>query len=155
MLGKSDDPRRPSVPPPFPKVAGTCCWCGKPVEKPRRFWHPECQAEWWHANGAIRSKAIEDNRSRHAGRIRCDACGKELEKYEPDYSEWLTLWENLQVDHILAIALGGHPTARGNLQVLCVPCHKNKTAQDRAKIARLKGSARYGARRLAKLEVFS
>lgn len=34
------------------------------------------------------------------------------------------------LDHIKPIMLGGHGTDLSNLQVLCVPCHKKKTAQE-------------------------
>jgi 5-methylcytosine-specific restriction endonuclease McrA len=33
----------------------------------------------------------------------------------------------LEVDHILELALGGAPLAYENLQTLCKPCHRKKT----------------------------
>jgi 5-methylcytosine-specific restriction endonuclease McrA len=36
------------------------------------------------------------------------------------------------VDHITAIAAGGNPWARGNLQGLCKQCHSKKTRMEQA-----------------------
>jgi len=43
-----------------------------------------------------------------------------------------------EVDHIISIALGGHPTDPANLQSCCDPCHTLKTAQDRRHAAALR-----------------
>jgi len=40
-----------------------------------------------------------------------------------------------EVDHVVALALGGDLVDIANLQVLCPPCHKKKTAADAAAIA--------------------
>lgn len=59
-----------------------------------------------------RARFIRDNPA-------CAACGAEAE----------------EVDHTLAISLGGSMWDEGNHQPLCVSCHKAKTAEDRAKLA--------------------
>lgn len=44
----------------------------------------------------------------------------------------------LEVDHIIPLALGGDMWDEKNLQVLCTDCHKKKTKEDKQKIAKLK-----------------
>jgi len=46
----------------------------------------------------------------------CALCGKELD-------------QSFQVDHIIPFSLGG-TTSLGNLQGVCVSCHKEKTRKD-------------------------
>ncbi len=41
------------------------------------------------------------------------------------------------VDHIVPIAQGGDRTADTNLQTLCSPCHRGKTAQEQGKTIRM------------------
>jgi 5-methylcytosine-specific restriction protein A len=48
----------------------------------------------------------------------CQACG--------------TVTLDLEVDHIINVAQGG-TDADDNLQALCVPCHKGKTAEESAR----------------------
>ena len=43
-------------------------------------------------------------------------------------------WFGVEVDHILAVALGGEMWDEKNLQVLCRKCHKIKTKEDMKKI---------------------
>jgi 5-methylcytosine-specific restriction protein A len=33
-----------------------------------------------------------------------------------------------EVDHVVAVKDGGHPTAQTNLETCCKPCHSRKTA---------------------------
>lgn len=42
---------------------------------------------------------------------------------------------SFEVDHVVPVALGGDMWNEKNLQVLCIDCHKEKTAKDRKKIA--------------------
>lgn len=49
-----------------------------------------------------------------------------------------TLGEKYHVDHIIALANGGS-NGRSNLQILCVPCNKSKSAKDPVDFARSKG----------------
>jgi hypothetical protein len=50
-------------------------------------------------------------------RFRCRACGLRYPVRE------------LDVDHIVELAAGGRPLDPSNLQTLCRPCHRRKTAQ--------------------------
>jgi 5-methylcytosine-specific restriction endonuclease McrA len=56
------------------------------------------------------------------------------------------------VDHIVALALGGDRWARGNLQALCSEHHKTKTQQDAQRVREQRsrgggmGSSDHGAR---------
>ncbi|HUI38963.1 MAG TPA: HNH endonuclease signature motif containing protein, partial [Thermoplasmata archaeon] len=52
----------------------------------------------------------------HRDRFTCQACGVRHRVRE------------LDVDHILEIARGGPPLSYENLQTLCRPCHRVKTA---------------------------
>lgn len=103
------------------------CWCGKPKEQwnKNKFGNPQrrgyCSDEhykdWWlrNDNNAFhRSKFL-----RSVPRI-CEHCG-----IKTNYRE---------MDHIIAIVLGGHPWDYRNLQALCEDCHKIKTAQDMKKL---------------------
>jgi len=47
-------------------------------------------------------------------------------------------WLSFEVDHIIAVALGGDFWDEANLQVLCSICHKEKTKKDAKKIAELR-----------------
>lgn len=99
------------------------CWCGKPKEEwdknkygnPQRrgYCSDEHYVDWWirNDNNAFhRSKFL-----RQSPRI-CNDCG-----VKTNYRE---------MDHIIAIVLGGHPWDYRNLQSLCEGCHKKKTAFD-------------------------
>jgi 5-methylcytosine-specific restriction protein A len=39
---------------------------------------------------------------------------------------------SVEVDHIVPLAFGGHPTDRSNLQGICRTCHEAKTRTDDA-----------------------
>lgn len=43
--------------------------------------------------------------------------------------EWCNRAPSEQVHHRVPIRLGGHPTARSNLVVVCQPCHKAAEAE--------------------------
>lgn len=42
--------------------------------------------------------------------------------------------EQIQSDHVIALAKGGHPTSPRNRQPLCAPCNKSKYDSDRCKL---------------------
>jgi len=60
-------------------------------------------------------KILAASHARAAGR--CEKCGAALKVGEGEG------------DHILPAALGGEPTL-ANLQILCTPCHREKSAND-------------------------
>ena len=121
-----------------------CRWCKGPVAPPRRSWcSDECVKEY-----LLRSSG-DSLRRAVFGRDKgiCACCGADTEKihrvlYHARVSHgdvydvwpiframgfnWLhtkTLWE---ADHIVEVCNGGE-TSLGNMQTLCVPCHKTKT----------------------------
>lgn len=119
--------------------AGTCRWCGKEIRREdgeldrRRSYHagpeswrygrtpregePDCLVAWnrsrtWDARHAL---------SRVGGeQLTCGECG--VECGGPGQPSW-------EADHKLALEDGGEH-ALENLWVLCVPCHREKTAQE-------------------------
>ena len=124
---------------------GTCRWCGQAIlheEGPhrgqrnrRRRWHPQCVATYNESD----PREIR-RRLRKRDRGRCAACGVDtlaLKRSlkgrgmtkalrERGFVPRRSLWE---VDHIVPLVDGGsHEMA--NLQSLCTPCHKRKTAAE-------------------------
>lgn len=64
------------------------------------------------------------------GLCQCEACVILPLEVRPEATE---------VDHVVAIADGGHPTARDNLQAINEDCHKRKTAaEDAARAGRVR-----------------
>ena len=118
---------------------GTCKWCGLPAERSHtgrpRKWHDSCLEYAFAAQGspsgasAIRGEPVEvETRYGYKARThRCPACGKAEHT-------------NKELDHILAIGVARRLGLRfyrqaflpDNLWWICEPCHKVKTAFDRA-----------------------
>lgn len=118
---------------------GICKWCQQPAERSHtghpRKWHDGCLPYAFAAQGspngfhAIRGDLveIENPYGGTSERRRCPACGK---------AEYV----QMELDHILAIGvarrLGLHYYRRAflpeNVWWICEPCHKVKTAFDRA-----------------------
>ena len=144
--------RRPPIP--FSDAPrGTCRWCGQAIVYPegarlagkldrRRRWHPACVDEY---NLSDPREARTWLRRRQRGI--CKACGldtyalrREIRKLargraaalrERGFLPRQSLWE---LDHVVPLIDGGS-WDRSNLQTLCVPCHRAKTAveaRDRA-----------------------
>jgi len=96
------------------------CWCGKERKDfdthQRKYCTKRHASTWW-----ARNISVGDHRSRYLYKHnnKCDTCGK---KHESSY--------NMEMDHIIAIILGGHPWDHRNLQALCSDCHKEKTKSD-------------------------
>ncbi|KKN76199.1 hypothetical protein LCGC14_0372250 [marine sediment metagenome] len=99
------------------------CWCGKPKDQwnknkygnPQRrgYCSDEHYKDWWKRND---NNAFHRRKFlRQSPRI-CNECGAKT-----NYRE---------MDHIIAIVLGGHPWDYRNLQSLCEACHKKKTVFD-------------------------
>ncbi len=131
---------------------GTCRWCGEAIvheagEKAgqpnrRRRWHEACLAHYKQSDPREARRRV-----RKRDRGRCAACGVDpsalrrtlrgpgLRKrlVERGFRARGSLWE---VDHIVPLVDGGgHELA--NLQTLCTPCHRTKTAREaRARAAR-------------------
>lgn len=93
------------------------CHCGKPVVKPRRkYCSDKCTSDWYN-----KTIFVNQHRDEFLSKCKgvCEICGK-VDR-DP---------HNLEMDHIIAIILGGHPWDERNLQALCKTCHKAKTKSD-------------------------
>jgi len=124
---------------------GTCRWCGEGIvyaDGPkrgepdrRRRWHPECVSTY----SASDPREVR-RRLRRRDRGRCAACGLDTVKLrrelrgrgmtkklrERGFVPRRSLWE---VDHIVPLVDGGSHDL-DNLQTLCSPCHRAKTAAE-------------------------
>jgi len=106
------------------------CWCGKPKEKFDKFMRKYCcnrHGSWWywHINaywGGFRTEIIR------ADNYICFECG-----YESEHN--LHGETRFDVDHIIAISLGGMCYDVANVRILCETCHKKKTKEDRGKLS--------------------
>ncbi len=150
------DHRRPEIP--FSEAPrGTCRWCGEDIfylQGPhkgkldrRRRWHPDCVATY---EATDPREARRHIRKRDRGR--CAAC--ELDTYalrrslrgkgmtralrERGFVPRRSLWE---LDHILPLVDGGGHELE-NLQTLCTPCHKKKTAEEARRRAQRRAAER-------------
>jgi len=126
------------------------CWCGKPKELFEKFMRKYCcnsHASMWYFqfNGywpTIRSMIIKRDNST------CQECGitlKQMLKKNRDIKEnnynarinkrtFFRCYVEFEVDHILAIILGGYCFDLENLRAVCNYCHKKKTKSDMAKL---------------------
>lgn len=51
----------------------------------------------------------------------CAMCGIDLDSTAKPYT-----YNSIEIDHIVPIARGGHPTELSNLQLSCMKCNRNK-----------------------------
>lgn len=132
---------------------GTCRWCGESIvhesgEKQgelnrRRRWHPACVDAY---NESDPREARRRVRKRDRGR--CAVCRVDTNQIRREvqgrgrarklralgYKIRGSLWE---LDHVVPLIDGGsHELA--NLQSLCTPCHKKKTAEEARQRARVR-----------------
>jgi 5-methylcytosine-specific restriction endonuclease McrA len=112
--------------------AGLCaCGCGVKIVPPRRKWAADSCAWFGYAVQGIllndRKEVLKYlQRQRKAAGLpvhACWHCGKE---------------GKLEVDHILAVKLGGGGRWLDNYQLLCPHCHQTKTNEDNRLIRELK-----------------
>ena len=132
---------------------GTCRWCGEPIlhesgEKQgavnrRRRWHPACVDAY---NESDPREARRRVRKRDRGR--CASCRIDTNKLRREvqgrgrakklralgYKIRGSLWE---LDHVVPLIDGGSHEA-SNLQTLCTPGHKKKTADEAKRRSRLR-----------------
>ena len=136
---------------------GTCRWCGDPIlhesgakkgeRNNRRRWHQSCVDTYNESDPREARRAV-----RKRDRGRCAACdadtyalrrkfkgrGSHRKLRELGFKSRMSLWE---VDHIVPLIEGGGHELK-NLQTLCTPCHKNKTAREAAaRRAKTRGDA--------------
>lgn len=108
-------------------IPGTCRWCNKPVTKilkngkiSKATWHPECVKKYKFYYHSSYTKRVVWKRDKG----KCANCSHQCLKKGTDG------WD---LDHIVPLHLAnGDPMAweLNNLQTLCKPCHKKKTAAE-------------------------
>jgi 5-methylcytosine-specific restriction endonuclease McrA len=124
-MKKRDRSHRKPPRPPFwnTAVGGECRFCGEKVLKEdgtpnrRLRWHRACSRVWRFANDRFYARQVI--RSRDKGR--CNVCDKQCTEEE---------WE---ADHIVPLVLAGGDLLYflpGNVQTLCRPCHRAKSATE-------------------------
>lgn len=116
------------------------CWCGnskKDFARKKKWYNSKfCSdkhyKDWW-----LRCDNTAFHRHkfmRQALRI-CEICGEK--GIDTPFRS------GLEMDHIIAIVLGGHPWNYDNLQMLCTECHKLKTKSDIAILAAWRQMQKY------------
>ena len=111
------------------------CWCGKERKDFEKYQVTYCckahNDEWW-----IKTDYVNTHKSKFLKTTKeCAYCGLEAKH------SWNS--SNMEMDHIIAIVLGGHPWHHDNLQALCSECHKIKTKSDVGILAWWKRQAKY------------
>ena len=100
-----------------------CVNCGKIItqKRQRKYCNIDCYQEFEQKNyhSALRIKLMAE------AKFTCEKCGKQPESRN-----------DLILDHIIPIAIGGAEFDKSNLQILCFDCNKIKTAQDMKNIAK-------------------
>lgn len=134
--------RRAGAPPFGDAPYGVCRWCGEAITQgrvARRRWHdgrdgePPCLRDYFISNDQLRAAW---NALAERDGLECLGCGLVLLE-EAEYggrkffrqasaSHWR---ESPQVDHVVPVIDGGERSL-GNLQFLCPPCHRAKTARE-------------------------
>ena len=143
-----------------------CRYCGRPLAPPRRDWcSASCRSKALQAFSLANDPAYQRRAVWQRDRGRCAQCGRDTrtlrdqlksadgparellyhtllrEGYDRHRLDALLLWE---MDHLHPVAEGGGGTGLDNLQTLCIPCHKQKTAAQ----LRQRRAARQGLRNL-------
>lgn len=123
------------------------CFCGKKLPKRRRkYCSDECSYNWNYKKSTVwslfRSNYLHDA-----------AISKKTESWGSYEYKWkctecdkiMDIDNHVEVDHIIAITLGGHPWDYRNLQILCYFCHKIKTKSDMGILAWWRKESNYEA----------
>ena len=110
---------------------GKCRGCGKPVPKGRHTW---CSDACWLPHTAVgRHQVLKRDKV-------CQLCGDDIlgkiNGFNQAVSNWFRNYQDgpkpqrprYEIDHIVPFSEGGKTTFE-NLRLLCVPCHKKRTAE--------------------------
>lgn len=109
-------------PPPYLGLPAGTCICGKVVNtktKTRRWCGDDCRNVAYAARCAI-SYGPDYSYFKEFRGIGCQSCGE--------------IAKQMEVDHIIPVAMGGGMAWFDNYQLLCKSCHRDKTRQDVAAI---------------------
>lgn len=128
--------------------AGYCRWCGRATATLRLRWHGQCVDEY-----KAHFPASQRQRVWAAALGECQTCGRFCPRREtirpidllafrrlnlPTSLAFYRAWES---DHLVPLADGGANDDQ-NLQLLCQPCHRDKTAAEAtARAAQRRGAA--------------
>jgi len=133
------DHRRPTLTL-FDRVAGLCRVCNGAVDDGvrgrKRTWHdgrnnePTCVQDWLH-------RWKMQTRPNYAKRFVAERDGAKCKRCADAHGKSFT-W--LHLDHVVALADGGSPDA-DNFQLLCPPCHIDKTSGENTARAAAKRQA--------------
>lgn len=127
-----------------------CIWCAnRLIGRQRRYCSTDCRDSAW-VNCYPQKPKSKAFIMVHEQSCACKSCGLSIEE---EISQWMkarfelegflpTLYQlgaamthhfsvNFETDHIVPISKGGPGAGLDNVQVLCVPCHREKTNQDR------------------------
>lgn len=118
-----------------PTPRGCCPWCKRPSPRGRARWHRECVAEHHAEHPGHQRQAVQ---ARDHGV--CASCTTTPAERQADLRAGLIGRQDVawQADHIVPLADGGLNNL-ANLQTLCAPCHRGKTAAEAtARAARAK-----------------
>lgn len=116
---------------------GICCWCGRPCGPRAHYWHDGCARAFAAAKGLQRQPGYGPLPGRP---YRCAGCG--VERASP---------YDFDVDHRVALSVAWasrnwrtviRAYTLQNLQYLCQPCHRTKTAADRIALTAARKSRR-------------
>ena len=136
---------------------GTCRWCGETIlytsgEKQgsinrRRRWHPDC-VDTYNATDPRELRRLVRRRDRgicavcqlNTYTLRRKLKGRGMAKRlrEQGFVPRRSLWE---VDHVIPLIDGGSHDLE-NLQTLCSPCHRKKSAEENRERGARSGAAR-------------
>lgn len=128
---KPGDHRQAPRPASWDCPRGTCRFCGEPiieggVQNNRKHWHQACADRWKVMNSPTEARKLVFRREKGI----CQCCGFKS----------LTM-KDFQVDHIKPLfEADGDPSyyESTNMQLLCHPCHKEKTKIDMVRYRGLK-----------------
>ena len=140
---------------------GTCIWCGEgDLDKmkngkvhPHRLWHEKCKGRYYFLTSQSVARWYIEKRDKGI----CAGCGKDCsavweinpnQKYRSDTHTLVSdsCWE---MDHIKPLWKSTGLTDEErlkffemeNLQTICIPCHRKKSAQEAAERAQLSKEA--------------